>query len=107
MEKGYKNKFTDPQTLKKIAEIEGSGDFLVARQVILRQPLRGRIRMCAPGEEYAQFRKKRETRKQDQSYDLGLAGIKPCRFFLLEQYLEKFLANRRGTYDFFCLFFRE
>ncbi|KGF07646.1 hypothetical protein HMPREF1633_15065 [Tissierellia bacterium S5-A11] len=37
--------------------------------------------MCAPGEEYAQFRKKRETRKQDQSYDLGLAGIKPCRFF--------------------------
>lgn len=38
--------------------------------------------MCAPGEEYAQFRKKRETRKQDQSYDLGLAGIKPCRFFI-------------------------
>lgn len=27
MEKGYKNKFTDPQTLKKIAEIEGTGDF--------------------------------------------------------------------------------
>lgn len=35
---------------------------------------------------------------------LGAGRDKTVPVFLLEQYLEKFLANRQGTYDFFVCF---